>query len=105
MWQEIAQIIDGYNVAGITQDYGSRMAYFGWKSITSAPSYGDILYGSERGSQADFEERYNELIAKKDLFLVTDFRDLNRQPLLKEKLEALPIFATGDGYIIYDLTK
>lgn len=105
MWQEIAQIIDGYNVAGITQDYGSRMAYFGWKSITSAPSYGDILYGSERGNQVDFEERYNELIAKKDLFLVTDFRDLNRQPLLKEKLEALPIFATGDGYIIYDLTK
>lgn len=103
MWQEIAQITDGYNVAGLTQDYGSRMAYFGWRSITSMPSYGDILYSTERGSQADFEERFNEIISKKDLFVVTDFNDLNRQPYLKEKLAQYPIFAESDGYVIYDL--
>jgi hypothetical protein len=103
MWQEISQITDGYNVAGLTQDYGSRMAYFGWRSITSMPSYGDILYSTERGSQADFEERFNEIISKKDLFLVTDFNDLNLQPFLKEKLETYPIFAEGDGYVIYQL--
>jgi 4-amino-4-deoxy-L-arabinose transferase-like glycosyltransferase len=105
MWQEIAQITDGYNVAGLTQDYGSRMAYFGWQSITSMPSYGDILYSTQRGSKADFEERFNGVISKKDLFLVTDFNDLNLQPFLKEILETYPIFAEGDGYIIYNLMK
>ena len=105
MWQEIAKITEGYNVAGLTQDYGSRMAYFGWRSITSMPSYGDILYGTQRGSQADFEERFNEIISKKDLFLVTDFNDLNLQPFLQEKLTQYPIFAEGDGYMIYDLMK
>lgn len=105
MWQEIAQITDGYNVAGLTQDYGSRMAYFGWRSITSMPAYGDILYSTQRGGKADFEERFNEIISKKDLFLVTDFNDLNRQPFLKEKLKTYPIFAEGDGYVIYDLVK
>ncbi|MBL8051332.1 MAG: hypothetical protein JNM46_08930, partial [Anaerolineales bacterium] len=105
MWQEIAQITDGYNVAGLTQDYGSRMAYFGWRSITSMPAYGDILYSTQRGGKADFEERFNEIISKKDLFLVTDFNDLNRQPFLKEKLKTYPIFAEGDGYMIYDLVK
>lgn len=105
MWQEIAQITDGYNVAGLTQDYGSRMAYFGWRSITSMPSYGDILYSSQRGSKADFEERFEIVTSKKDLFLVTDFNDLKLQPFLKEKLETYPIFAEGDGYVIYDLMK
>ncbi|MBL8100358.1 MAG: glycosyltransferase family 39 protein [Anaerolineales bacterium] len=105
MWQEISQIIDGYNVAGLTQDYGSRMAYFGWRSITDVPSYGDILYSIQRTGKDDFEERFNAIISKKDLFLVTDFRDLNRQPLLKEKLETYPIFAEGDGYVIFDLMK
>jgi len=103
MWQEISQIIDGYNVAGLTQDYGSRIAYFGWRSITDMPSYGDILYSTQRTGKNDFEERFNAIISKKDLFLVTDFNDLNRQPLLKEKLETYPIFSEGDGYVIYDI--
>ena len=101
MWREIAQITDGYNLAGLTQDYGARMAYFGWRNITPMPSYGDLLYSTERGSNADFEERFNEIISKKDLFIVTDFNDLNLQPLLKEKLTQYPIFAEGDGYVIY----
>lgn len=105
MWREIAQIIEGYNVAGLTQDYGSRMAYFGWRNITSVPSYGDILYSAQRGGAAAFEERIDEILSKKDLFLVTDFNDLNRQPYLKEALKQYPIFAEGDGYVIYDLTK
>lgn len=105
MWQEIAQITDGYNVAGLTQDYGSRMAYWGWRSITSMPSYGDILYSLQRGGKADFEERFEILTSKKDLFLVTDFNDLDRQPYLKEKLETFSIFAQGDGYVIYDLME
>jgi hypothetical protein len=39
------------------------------------------------------------------LFVVTDFDELERQPLLKGKLSGYPIFAEGDGYIIYDLTS
>lgn len=105
MWEEISQITDGYNVVGLTQDYGARMAYWGWKHITALPSYGDILYGTERGSRQDFEVRFDAIISKKDLLLITDFNDLNRQPYLKEKLKNYAIFAQGDGYVIYDLTK
>ncbi|NJN80148.1 MAG: hypothetical protein HC797_06600 [Anaerolineales bacterium] len=105
MWQEIAQITDGYNLAGLTQDYGARMAYFGWRSITSMPSYGDLLYSAERGGKRDFEAQFAQIASKKDLFIVTDFNDLNRQPFLKEKLETYPIFAEGNGYIIYTLNE
>lgn len=106
MWQEISRVTDGYNLAGLTQDYGSRLAYWGWRNITAWPSYGDLRYHEDlRGAQNDFDAQFADLAAKKDLFLVTDFNDLNRQPLLKTKLADYPIFAQGDGYIIYDLRK
>ncbi len=106
MWAEIGQKVDGYNAAGLTQDYGARMAYWGWKYITSWPTYGDLIYHDDLlGAQRDFEEQFAEITSKKDLFIVTDFTDLNLQPFLKEKLKAYPIFAEGDGYIIYNLME
>ena len=104
MWVEIHSLTADYNLGGLTQDYGARMAYWGWQNLTSWPSYGDLLYGKERGSaQKDFEDQWNELMPKKELFLVTDFKDLDLQPFLKAKLSTYPIFAQGDGYVIYQL--
>ncbi len=31
----------------------------------------------------------------------TDFHKLSRQPLFQERLNEYPVFAEGDGYIIY----
>jgi hypothetical protein len=104
MWAEIGEKVEGYNLAGLTQDYGSRLAYWGWRNSTSWPTYGDLLYRDGlRGGQRNYDELFAEITAKKDLFIVTDFNDLDRQPFLKEKLENFPIFAEGDGYVIYDL--
>ena len=104
MWAEISEKIGDKNTAGLTQDYGSRLAYWGWKNLTSWPTYGDLLYHNDlRDAQNDFEQQFESIASKKELFLVTDFDELNRQPLLKEKLEAYPILAEGDGYAIYDL--
>jgi hypothetical protein len=106
MWQQIAETTRGYNLAGLTQDYGSRLAYWGWRSITPWPTYGDLNYHEDlRGAQMDFEKQFEELALKKDLFLVTDFDELNRQPFLEAKLAGYPVFAQGDGYIIYDLIE
>ncbi|MBK8428155.1 MAG: glycosyltransferase family 39 protein [Lewinellaceae bacterium] len=106
MWMEIGQKVDGYNLVGLTQDYGSRMAYWGWQYVTSWPTYGDLIYRDDLlGAQRDFEKQFTRISAKKDLFIVTDFADLNLQPFLKEKLKAYPIFAQGDGYVIYNLME
>jgi hypothetical protein len=105
MWAEISEKIGDKNAAGLTQDYGSRLAYWGWKSITSWPTYGDLIYhGDLRGAQSNFEQQFESIASKKELFLVTDFNELDRQPVLKEKLSGYPTFAEGDGYIIYNLT-
>lgn len=105
MWVEIGAKADRYNLAGLTQDYGARIAYWGWRVITPWPASGDLIYSNARGPGRDFEGFFEETILKKDLFLVTDFDDLERQPFLKEKLEGYPIFAEGHGYVIYNLMK
>lgn len=106
MWAEISEKIGDKNAAGLTQDYGSRLAYWGWKSITSWPTYGDLLYHDDlRGAQRNFEQQFANIAFKKDLFLVTDFNELNRQPSLKEKISGYSIFAESDGYILFDLAN
>lgn len=104
MWAEISEKIGDKNVIGLTQDYGSRLAYWGLKDITSWPAYGDLVYHDDlRGAEHDFEQQFEAVALKKELFLITDFDELNRQPALKEKLSGYPIFAADDGYVIYDL--
>ena len=105
MWAEIRTVTDGYNLVGLTQDYGARLAYWGWQSITSWPTSGDLRYANERGGIQNLEENFSELASKKDLFLITDFDDFERQTFLREKLNIYPIFAEGDGYVIYNLMK
>lgn len=105
MWDEIRAKTEGYNLAGLTQDYGARMAYWGWQNIASWPTSGDLRYSEERGGGIYIEGLFDDLAAKKDLFIVTDFDDLESQPFLKEKLKTRPVFAEGDGYAIYDLMK
>jgi len=105
MWAEISEKIGDKNVIGLTQDYGSRLAYWGLKDITSWPAYGDLVYHDDlRGAEHDFEQQFEAVALKKELFLITDFDELNRQPALKEKLSGYPIVAADDGYVIYDLT-
>ena len=104
MWAEISEKIGDKNTAGLTQDYGSRLAYWGWKNITSWPTHGDLIYHDDlRGAQRDVAKQFANIVLTKDLFLVTDFNDLALQPFLKEKLSTYPIFAEGDGYVIYNL--
>ena len=106
MWAEVGEKIGDKNTAGLTQDYGSRLAYWGWKNITSWPTYGDLIYHDDlRGAKADFEGQFESIALKKELFVVTDFDELNRQPLLKEKLATFAIFAKSDDYVIYNLSS
>jgi len=105
MWESIAQILgpDARAVA-LTQDYGMRLAFWGWLDTAQWPLAGDLSYHEDlRGAQADFDERFKNLASKRDFFLVTLPDELNAQPMLKERLATYPILTEGDGYVIYDL--
>jgi hypothetical protein len=103
MWNEIGDLIRDDNTIALTQDYGSRLQYWGWMTASIWPGSGDLYYFDVRGSPRSFDGMFDEKTAKKDFFLVTDFDELKLQPQLKESLSSYPIFAQGEGYIIYDL--
>lgn len=90
-------------VIGLTQDYGYRLMYFGWRKVTLWPYSTDLA--EIRNGELDFADRFDELTAGKDYFLVTAFNQLNEQPLLKEILDVYPIAIEADGYVLYDLRK
>lgn len=104
-WAEIGRLLAGENTVALTQDYGTRLIYWGWRSATYWPNSGDIYYHADlRNGKSDFEEQFAVLTKKKRYFLVTDLDDLERQPWLKERLfGAYSLYAQGDGFLIFDL--
>jgi hypothetical protein len=104
-WNRIGETVRDFRVVALTQDYGSRLAYWGWTGAANWPDSSDIEYHEMRGGDATFEKYFERLTKSKDLFLVTDLVDLKRQPDLQARLSQFAIFAEGNGYIIYDLQK
>lgn len=104
-WQEIASALplDG-SIVALTQDYGYRLMYFGWRKVKLWPITGEQELAELRGRDTNFEERFARHTEGRDYFVVTAFGQYNRQPELRGMLEAnYPVIAEGDGYIIYDL--
>jgi hypothetical protein len=106
MWIQIGDRLGhGPNVVALTQDYGSRLAYWGWQNALIWPNSGDTDYHEARGASISFPEMFSKMTVGNAFFLVTDFEELNRQPDLKQRLASFAVHTQGDGYIVYDLQK
>jgi hypothetical protein len=106
-WQTIASYLptDGKIVA-LTQDYGYRLMYYGWRKVVLWPNRGEQEVNQLRGSSKEFQQYFAKRTAGKSYFLITAFRQFDDQPDLKEHLYAnYPVLAEGPAYIIFDLTR
>jgi hypothetical protein len=105
MFSEVGDLLRDETVVALTQDYGSRLEYWGWKSSFTWPYVGDLAYANVRGTDFSFERLFERFSSKRDFFLVTDFEEYNRQTDLKERLGSFPIYAEGDGFLVFDLRR
>ncbi|HEY5983932.1 MAG TPA: glycosyltransferase family 39 protein [Anaerolineales bacterium] len=106
MWSEIGDRLNhGPNVVALSQDYGTRLAYWGWQDTITWPGIIDAAYREARGGSIGFDELFAKLTLGNTYFLVTDFAELERQPFLKQRLLDYQIYAQGAGYVIYDLER
>jgi hypothetical protein len=105
MWAEIGeQFHHSTRVIALTQDYGSRLEYWGWRRFSTWPYSGDTAYANIRSGVFTFEDLFERYSSKMSYFLVTDFEEFNRQPQLKERLfNSYPVYREGNGYLIFDL--
>lgn len=102
-WAEIGQVLQDGSTEALTQDYGTWLAYWSWRSADIWPSSGDLYQASVRGNTKDIDKLFDDVAASKRYFLVTDMDDFKKQPELHARLADYPLVAQGDGYLIYDL--
>ncbi|MGZ9225263.1 MAG: ArnT family glycosyltransferase [Anaerolineales bacterium] len=104
-WTEIGgQFDEDARIVALTQDYGSRLQYWGWRTAAVWPYVGDVNYVDVRGGTFSFEKQFNAYSSKRDYFLVTDFNEFERQSELKERLFAsYPVYVQGNDFLIFDL--
>jgi hypothetical protein len=104
-WQTIASYLpeDGKIIA-LTQDYGYRLMYYGWRKVTLWPNRGEIKLGNLRGSSKEFDSFFAKRTQGKSYFVITAFKQFDDQPVLQQTLTShYPLIAEGQGYLIYDL--
>jgi hypothetical protein len=105
-WSSIGERIKGKTVISMTQDYGYRLAYWGWTSSEHWLSSYDFEYRALAGTEMNQKDLFLEAIEGKDLFVVTVFSELEKQPFVKDTLyKEYAIFDQSDSYIIFDLNQ
>ncbi len=103
-WENIEKTIPANaNLIGLTQDYGYRLMYYGWRKITLWPYVNGLT--AVKGTSVNAQAKFSELVAGRDYFLVSASNQLDAQPELKKILDGYTVAAQGDGFALYDLHK
>ena len=93
-------------VLAISQDYGYRLAYWGWQDVESWYDASDLDLRVLDNRNIDLLQRFHDQSAGKHFLVVTQSARLDQQPEIKDYVtKTFPIFAEGSGYTVYDLTK
>lgn len=105
LWEELGKDLGpGAGVVGIFPDYGSALSYYGWIIPTNWMVSDDFALRERAGQTFDPRQLFDEAAAGKSFFIVTLLDEFDRQPVLKDILEAsYPVYREGGSYIIYDL--
>jgi hypothetical protein len=105
-WANIGDVIEhNPSVIGLVHDYGNRLTYFGWVTPSIWPPLGQQALRELQGKPAiEVKEWFDKRAGYKDFFLVTMKNQFEKQPELKKLLyDNFPVYAEGDGYLVFDL--
>ncbi len=107
-WEKLGKALpkEG-DLIGITHEDGYRIAYYGMRHVTPWPY--STGYEASLGTEdpmSKFALLFKNATVGQDYFVVTLFKQLDAQPLLKAYLyDHYPIYRQGGGYLIFDLTQ
>jgi len=107
-WAAVGKVLDhDANIIALTQDYGDRLAYYGWVNVKNWPDTGYMKYRDLRGAtEFTFDDWFIKQTKGMDYFLVTRIREFARQNELHDRLyNHYPLVDEGEGYLLFDLTR
>ena len=107
-YQKVANFVEPEaKIVALSQDYGYRLSYFGWRSVYPWKGIEDLRYIELRDFEVDpFSERFSEYLTGYDYFIITRMEEFRRQKELYNELhDHYSIVVEGGGYIIFDLRE
>jgi len=104
-WWQLGEVLGHVNPStGLTQDYGYRLAFWGWQDISSWYYTDDINLRELAGKEIDLNQRFESQIQGKCYFVVTQFSAFNNQREIQQILaENYPVYEQTSGYLIFQL--
>jgi 4-amino-4-deoxy-L-arabinose transferase-like glycosyltransferase len=105
-WTRLGKLIPKQgNIIALTDDYGTYVEYFGWRTVNLWPNSQDYSLMATIGTtpEVDFTDYFTQQTKGMDYFLIIAFNELENQPLLKTYLYDHYTFTKGDGYVLFDL--
>jgi hypothetical protein len=108
-WQRLGEALpkEG-DLIGLTHEQGYRIAYYGSRHVTPwlPTAANEQALSGTADPQAGFQTLFENTTKGQDYFVVTMMSEFNALPMLKSYLyDHYPIYAEGDGYLIFDLTQ
>jgi 4-amino-4-deoxy-L-arabinose transferase-like glycosyltransferase len=95
---------DSGQVLTIAQDYGYRLAYWGWKDVDPWYTTGDLELRALDGRVIDTSQRFEDRVMGKKFLVITQIKNFDDQPAIKTYVnQHFRIYARGRAFIIYDL--
>jgi len=105
-WWNLGEVLGHVNPAlGLTQDYGARLAFWGWQDISSWYYSEDLALRELAGRDIDLEQRFESEIQGKCYFVVTQYGRFNDQPEIQKILfDNYPVLVNTGDYLIFQLS-
>ena len=107
-WLELGEYLDTLpkgSVVALTNDYETSFKFYTFRNAIHWPHVGDLNYYELQGSG---QQKVEEIWAKTEgasYFLVSDYKELARQPLLEAQLAGLTRIEKNTVYSLYDLSS
>lgn len=104
-WQGLSERMGrDAKVVALTEDYGARLAYWGWIVPTVWNTLEDLRFQGAGSDEEAVRSQFDSLLEGRDFFLITLFDEFDRQPGLRAMLDQnYPLVEQGARYLMYDL--
>ena len=104
-WQEMgSELGSASKVIALSEDYGYRLAYWGWLTPVNWMSTDDIHLRTESGQVFNIQQYFDSTVRDKDYFLVTLQDEFHLQTDLKNALMTkYPVVQQSQRYLLFDL--
>lgn len=104
-WAEIgAMLTEPGPVLTVAEDYGYRLAYWGWKDVEAWLDTGDLTMRALDGRAIDLDQKFSEKAAGKRYLVITQMNKLDKQPEIKATIfNTYPVLTSNEDLTIVDL--